>query len=383
MRVASPVMAMPAILSVGAIGGELGRSHNRAVFVTGQRCPAVSFTSQGALMSRFDVYAIGNALVDTEYRVTDEFLARRGIAKGQMTLVEEDHQQDLITALDSEFGMEKRASGGSAANTILAVAAFGGRSFYSCKVASDGTGDFYVHDLHAAGVSSNLKPERDAGTTGTCVVMVTPDAERTMHTFLGITADVSVAELVPDALASSGWLYIEGYLVSSDSARAAVKEARRQARAAGVQIAMTFSDPAMVRFFKPGLAEMLDDGVDLLFCNEEEACLWSGALSAEAALTSLRAIATQIVITRGKEGALIWDGRQAISVPASPATPVDSNGAGDMFAGAYLFGLSRDWSAERAGVFASRAAAAVVGQFGPRLSLDAHSALLRDFNSHG
>lgn len=330
--------------------------------------------------SRFDVYAIGNALVDAEYRVTDDFLNRQGIAKGQMTLVEEAPQQALIAALDSAFGLEKRASGGSAANTIIALAAFGGRSFYSCKVANDGIGDFYVHDLHAAGVASNLKSERESGVSGTCVVMVTPDSERTMNTFLGITSDVSVSELVPEALAAARWLYIEGYLVSSDSARAAVLEARRQARAAGARIALTFSDPAMVRFFKAGLAEMLDDGVDLLFCNEEEACLWSETDSVDAALTSLKSIAKQIVITRGKDGALIWDGEQQIAIAASAATPVDSNGAGDMFAGAYLFGLTRDWTPERAGALASVAAAAVVSQFGPRLPLEAHTALLRAFN---
>lgn len=329
---------------------------------------------------RFDVYAIGNALVDAEYRVTDDFLTRHGIAKGQMTLVEEAPQQALIAALDSEFGLEKRASGGSAANSIIAVAAFGGRSFYSCKVASDGTGDFYVHDLHAAGVSSNLKPQRDAGTSGTCVVMVTPDSERTMHTFLGITADVSIADLIPEALSTSQWLYIEGYLVSSASARAAVKEARRLARAAGVRIAMTFSDPAMLRFFKPGIAEMLDDGVDLLFCNEEEACLWSDAPTVEAALENLKSVADHIVITRGREGALIWDGKQQIAVASVPVVALDSNGAGDMFAGAYLFGLTRRWTPAQAGALASRAAAAVVGQFGPRLPLEAHTELLHRRN---
>lgn len=332
-------------------------------------------------MAHFDVYAIGNALVDTEYRVTDDFLGRHGIAKGMMTLIDEPQQHALLSALDSEFGMEKRASGGSAANSIIAVAAFGGSSFYSCKVASDGTGDFYVHDLHAAGVSSNLKAERDTGTTGTCVVMVTPDAERTMHTYLGITSDVSTQELNPEALAASRWLYIEGYLVSSESARTAVREARHIARRHGIPIAMTFSDPAMVRFFKQGLAEMLDDGVDLLFCNEEEACLWADALTVGHALDSLKQIARQIVITRGKAGALVWDGEREISIAPTPVTPVDSNGAGDMFAGAYLFGLTRGWNPERAGALASKAAAAVVGQCGPRLPLDSHAALLREFNA--
>ncbi|MES2917195.1 MAG: adenosine kinase [Pseudomonadota bacterium] len=331
--------------------------------------------------AHYDVYAIGNALVDVEYRVTDDFLDRHGISKGQMTLIDEEAQQRLITALDSEFGLEKRASGGSAANSIIALAAFGGRSFYSCKVASDGTGDFYVHDLHAAGVSSNLQPVRETGVSGTCVVMVTPDTERTMHTFLGITSDVAVAELVPEALQASRWLYIEGYLVSSDSARAAVAEARRIARAHGVQLAMTFSDPAMVRFFKPGLAEMLDDGVDLLFCNEEEACLWGDVLTVEHALESLKKIARQIVITLGSQGALVWDGHELTRIAPAPALPVDSNGAGDMFAGAYLFGLTRGWSPARAGCLASHAAAAVVSQFGPRLPLEHHGALLRENNA--
>jgi fructokinase len=136
----------------------------------------------------------------------------------------------------------------------------------------------------------------------------------------------------------------------------------------------------MVRFFKPGLAEMLDDGVDLLFCNEEEACLWSDAPSVEVALANLKGIARQIVITRGKDGALVWDGARQIAIAPSPATPVDSNGAGDMFAGAYLFGLTRNWSPQRAGALASRAAAAVVSQFGPRLPLEAHTALLHELN---
>lgn len=327
----------------------------------------------------YDVYAIGNALVDMEYRVSDDFLARQGIAKGQMTLIDADRQQQLLAALDQEYALEKRACGGSAANTIIAVTAFGGRSFYSCKVANDAGGDFYTQDLHAAGVHSNLQPEREAGTTGSCVVMVTPDSERSMNTFLGITSDVATSELVPSALAASRWLYIEGYLVSSDSARAAVGQARQQARAHGVKIALTFSDPAMVRFFKPGLAELLDDGVDLLFCNDEEARLWSGSDSVEAALEALKTIAGHIVITCGRDGALIWDGQQRHHIAPTPVTAVDSNGAGDMFAGAYLFGLSQGWSPARAGALASRAAAAVVSRFGPRLALADHAPLLQDF----
>lgn len=324
----------------------------------------------------YDVYSIGNALVDIEYRVTDEFLTEHGINKGMMTLVEEDAQHQLMQSLEKRYGLTKRASGGSAANSIIALSYFGGRAFYSCKVASDATGDFYMKDLHAAGVTSNLGADREAGTSGTCVVMVTPDTERTMNTFLGITSDVSTRELVPAALKASRWLYIEGYLCTSDSAREAVLEARRQAREAGVKIALTFSDPAMVQFFKPQLAVMVDDGVDLLFCNHEEAKLWSGSATVEAALDALKAHARQIVVTCGKDGALVWDGERTLTIAPHPVTPVDTLGAGDMFAGAFLYGLSQGWALEKCGALAARAAAAVVSQFGPRLPAEAHALLI-------
>ncbi len=324
----------------------------------------------------YDVYAIGNALVDVEYQVTDEFFTQHGIQKGVMTLVEADAQHQLLQSLEKRYGLTKRASGGSAANSIIALSYFGGRAFYSCKVANDSTGDFYMHDLHAAGVTSNLGDVRPSGTSGTCVVMVTPDTERTMHTYLGITADVSVAELNPQALASSKWLYIEGYLCTSASAREAVREARQLARAAGTRLAMTFSDPAMVQYFQPQLAEMLADGVDLLFCNEEEAKLWAGTDSVEAALNSLKPHARQIVITLGKAGALIWDGEQSLSIPAVATQALDTLGAGDNFAGAFLHGVSQGWPLEKAGRLAAATAAAVVSQFGPRLSAVQYPPLL-------
>lgn len=328
----------------------------------------------------YDVYALGNALVDQEYLVSDAFLEQQGISKGQMTLIDDTQLTTLTAALKKETSFKKRASGGSAANTVMAVAAFGGHSFYSCKVANDEIGDFYMNDLHAAGVHSNLAGEREAGTSGTCLVMVTPDAERTMNTFLGITANVSHQELVPTALKQSRWLYIEGYLVTSDSARAAVQEARAQARAHGVHIAMTFSDPAMVQFFQPGLREMMGNGVDLLFCNEQEAKLFADCQSIDQALQTLQTVASHVVVTLGAKGAVIMHHGQRINIAPSPATPVDSNGAGDMFAGAYLYGLTQGFSCEQAGLLASRAAAAVVSQFGPRLPLDQHKEILASLN---
>ena len=184
---------------------------------------------------KYHVFGIGNALVDKEFEVTEDFLAANGIQKGMMTLIDANQQQQLMAGLVETFGLKKRASGGSAANSIVAVSQFGGKAFYACKVANDETGEFYMHDLHAAGVSSKLDQVRCAseGVTGKCLVMVTPDAERTMNTFLGITADFSEAELHLDELVQAQYLYIEGYLVTSDVSRAAVLKAREVAKANG------------------------------------------------------------------------------------------------------------------------------------------------------
>lgn len=330
---------------------------------------------------RYDVYGIGNALVDLEYRVEDDFLHQHGIAKGMMTLAEADTQARLLTSLEQAHPRMKQASGGSAANSVIAAAAFGASTFYSCKVAADALGDFYRADLIAAGVATNLAEQRPAGTSGTCVVMVTPDGERTMNTFLGITADVSRAELDLDALTASRWLYIEGYLCTSDSARAAVAEAVRAARAAGTQIALTFSDPAMVQFFRPQLTELLGDGVDLLFCNEAEALGYTGTTDLDQALAILRQHARQGVITRGGAGAWAWTAQAVIEVPPQPTTVLDTVGAGDSVAGAVLYGLARGWTLGDSTRLAMRIAAEIVAQYGPRLPLQRYRELLAEVQS--
>lgn len=330
------------------------------------------------MTDRLDIYAIGNALVDLEYRVEDAFLATHGIEKGIMTLADAEAQGRLLAALDAGHARVKQACGGSAANTIIAASAFGARCFYSCKVASDTLGHFYRDDLIAAGVATNLREQLPEGTSGTCVVMVTPDTERTMNTYLGITADVSAGELDPDALGRSSWLYIEGYLCTSETARAAVAQARDTARAAGARLSLTFSDPSMVQYFQPQLRELLGDGVDLLFCNEDEARGFAGTDDLDAALGTLRQHASQGVITRGGDGAWAWTRDAVIELPAVPVQAVDTLGAGDSFAGAVLFGLSRGWSLEASTRLAMRTASAVVGQLGPRLEREHYQRLLQE-----
>lgn len=327
-------------------------------------------------MKKYHLYALGNALVDMEFSVDDAFLAQMNIEKGFMTLVDQERQQTLLQALNQQQG--KKACGGSAANTIIATQYFGGQSFYSCKVANDERGKFYLDNLAAAGVHT-LNHERESGITGSCLVFITPDAERTMNTFLGITADVSDYEVEPNAISNAQFVYIEGYLVTSPTARAAAIQVKEIARANNVKVAMTFSDPSMVTYFKDGINDMLGDGVDLLFCNQEEANTWAETDSLEESIEALKKIAHSFVITLGAQGALIFDGSTLIEIPSYPTKAVDTNGAGDMFAGAYLYGITAGYTPKQSGHLASLAAAKVVSQFGPRLRPEQHGEILQQW----
>ena len=332
-------------------------------------------------MARFDLYGLGNALVDTEYHISDELLVGLGVEKGMMTLIDDAQLVVLEEQLRSRGKLKKQASGGSAANSLIAAANFGAKVFYSCKVADDELGVFYHQDLVDSGVATNLDQIREPGTTGRCLVMVTDDAERTMNTFLGITGDLGPHEIDETALKASSMLYIEGYLASSDKAREAAIRAHQIAKDAGIQVALTFSDPAMVTYFKDQVSEMVGDGVDLLFCNEQEAMTWTGEESIEGALTALSNTATQWVCTRGKDGATVFDGVKRFDIPGRVVKPVDTNGAGDMFAGAFLYGLSNDWGFEKSARFGVHTSGYLITQYGPRVALTNHAILLEEFEA--
>ena len=330
-------------------------------------------------MTKLDVYGIGNALVDKEFEVDDAFFSEAGIKKGFMTLIDATQQEQLLSLLNRRYPLKKRAGGGSAANSLYALSQFGGHAFYSCKVANDETGDFYVEELGNANIKTNLSQLREEGNTGRCIVMVTPDAERTMLTHLGISQYVSEAELKLDVAASAKYVYIEGYLVTSDSARTAAKRLKSAAEQAGVKTAMTFSDPAMVEYFSDGINELIGSGVDLLFCNENEAKIWAGEDDFNSACKKISTVARQFAITRGANGALLFDGNDYIDIAPNKVSAVDTNGAGDMFSGAFLYGITQGMSFRDAGDLASLASATVVSQFGPRLAPAQHTELLLKF----
>lgn len=324
-------------------------------------------------MSKYDVYGLGNALVDMEFEIHDQFLQDNKIDKGVMTLVDENLQHELISQLDAFEG--NKASGGSAANSLIAVSAMGGSAYYSCKVADDDLGHFYLDDLKAAGVNCNMDGKHKGGITGKCLVMVTPDAERTMQTFLGVSSELSPYEVSEEAIKNARYCYLEGYLTTSETGKAANITAREFAQANNVKTALTFSDPFVVEHFRDGFTETIGDGIDLLFCNEAEALTFTGKQSIDEAAQVIKTFATTFAITLGARGALIYDGNNQIDIEAHPVKAVDTNGAGDLFAGAFMYGLTHGLNFEEAGKLASKASSQIVSQFGPRLRLDQYQSL--------
>ena len=318
---------------------------------------------------KYHIYGMGNALVDIGTEVSDQFVQEHAIEKGVMTLVDEARQHQLAKAI--HLPSSDMQCGGSAANTIIGAAQFGARCYYSCKVANDEMGNFYHQDLASNNVDTNLSHgAHEEGITGKCLVMTTPDAERTMHTYLGITANYSNKEIAIEALRESDYLYIEGYLVTGAHSRAAMIEAKQLAEQNDVKTALTFSDPSMVKYFRDQMTEVVGGGIDLLFCNEEEALLYTRAETIEKAQEALKSIARSFVVTLGPKGALVFDGNNFYSIQSFDTVPVDTNGAGDLFAGAFLYGITHGKSFEEAGTLASLAASKVVSKFGPRLSAE-------------
>ncbi|MEQ8484824.1 MAG: adenosine kinase [Pseudomonadales bacterium] len=330
----------------------------------------------------YDVYGLGNALVDMEYRVDEGFLKRHGIAKGHMTLVDEDRLMDLERGL-TEYPAE-RMSGGSAANTIIAVQNFGGRAFYSCRLADDEVGRFFLHDLGAAGVATNGNALEApiSGHSGRCLVLVTPDAERSMNTCLGISTRLSTGDIEEQALARARYFYVEGYLSSSADALAAAVACRELAESAGVKTVVSLSDPSMVALFRDNLESILGNGVDHLFCNEEEALSWAGTDRLDIAVNELRDIGRTLNVTLGRRGSLAVSGHQETLVPGYEVRAVDTNGAGDMYAGACLYGWCAGMDPNQAAAFGNFAAGQLVQTYGARLRhRDDYQKVLRGFKA--
>jgi sugar/nucleoside kinase (ribokinase family) len=328
----------------------------------------------------YDVYGIGNALVDIVTEVDPDFFNKNQVEKGLMTLVDEKRQEQLMKAID--MNKSKMACGGSAGNTMIAISQFGGKSFYSCLVAKDELGKFFLEDLKRNGVDTNLTYERlSTGITGKCLVMTTPDAERTLNTFLGISSMLSPEHVDESAIKSAAYLYLEGYLVTSPGGLEAMKEAKKIAEKNNVKTTLTFSDPSMVKYFSKQMEEIVGASVDMLFCNEEEAMIYTGTDSITEAREKLKQVAKHFAITMGANGAIIYDGDTFITIEPYKAKALDTNGAGDMFAGAFLYAINHNHSYAEAGKLASLASSRVVAQYGPRLTPDQVKKVMSDLTA--
>jgi len=324
----------------------------------------------------YDVMAIGNALVDHEYVLSDAALEETELTKGNMTLAGIEEQQQLLAYFKlAEIEPSKQAGGGSAANTMFTFASLGGKPFYACRVGDDDQGAFYLRDLHEAGVATSDKSIHAGGVTGSCVVAVTEDGERTMQTYLGTSSEIVADNVDFDALTQADWLYIEGYLAMSESIQPAMTQLRQQAGIHNAKIAVSFADPAVVKFAKDGLLNMLGNKVAVIFCNSEEAKLFTDKKQVKAAARALLEYCQIAVVTDGANGAVIAhqptdEAEVEVYDVATPAVAnvIDTNGAGDNYAGAFLYALSQQYSLPECGRLASEISAQVIQQFGPRLA---------------
>ncbi len=323
----------------------------------------------------YDVFGLGNALVDTEVNIDDGFLRTHHIAKGHMTLVDGDQMETLAAAVEEL--PKNSCSGGSAANTIYAVQALGLSACYSCKLGSDATGDFFIRDLAASGVDLNANAQTAEGNSGRCLVLITGDAERTMMTDLGISIALSKIEVDDEALRQSRYYYVEGYMSASATATEASVHCREVCEAHEIGVAVSLSDVSMVEFCRANLEQMLGNGIDQLYCNFEEALAWANTDRLDVAIAELKDIAREVYITLGAKGSVAVS-KDGIKEAAGVAVkPVDTTGAGDIYAGACLVARCQDASPLDAARFANHCAAELVTHYGARLNAMADYQQLR------
>lgn len=312
---------------------------------------------------KYDVYGVGNALVDIQANVTDEVLSRLEFQKGVMTLVDEDVQNRVLEALSGDGIF--RSAGGSAANTMLGIADFGGKASYCCKVAQDSIGDFYLDDMQIRGVDLNV--EKGGGQTGTCVILITEDAERTMLTCLGASTSLGPDDLDEDRIQQSKYVYIEGYLFTQEPTRSAALAAIELARKHDVKVAFTVSDPFLIQYHRDEFRELIEGPVDLVFCNLEEARALTGKHDSIDCAHYLHDHAENVALTLGSNGSLLMHEGETIAIEGAKVDAKDTTGAGDMYAAGILYGITNGLTWKQSGHLASNVAGRVVAQIGARL----------------
>ena len=329
------------------------------------------------MSKKYQIVGIGNAMVDVLARVEDSFLSENGIDKGIMQLIDMDRAVELY----GKVGPATEISGGSAANTIAGAAHLGGRTAYVGKVKDDQLGSIFAHDLRAQGVAYETKfAAKDAADeTGRCIVLVSDDGERSMNTYLGVTEFLTPDDIDEDQMAQAEWIYLEGYRFDGPESHEAFAKASAACKTAGGKVSLTLSDPFCVDRHRDAFREMIKSDVDLLFCNRSEMLSMYQTEDFDDALAQAAAEVDIVACTDAENGAHVLSGGQRWHAPAIPTDIVDATGAGDLFAGAFLWGLTNGYDLEACGNMGCIGASEVISHIGARAETD-----LKDlFKKHG
>ena len=310
-----------------------------------------------------DVVGIGNAIVDVLAEADDAFIQKEALTKGTMALIDEARAESLYGKMSA--GVE--ASGGSAANTIAGIASLGGKAGYIGKVADDALGKVFAHDLRATGVKYETAPLKNGPTTARCLILVTPDAQRTMNTFLGASAEFQPGDVDSDLVASGQVTYLEGYLFDRPTAKEAFRQAAAIAHKAGRKVSLSLSDPFCVDRHRADFRDLIRNHVDILFANESEIGSLYEIKDFEEAAGKVRGECEIAVLTRSEKGAVVVTAKDRVAVPAAPVVKViDTTGAGDLFAAGFLFGFTHGKDMTTCAKLGALAAAEIISHFGAR-----------------
>ena len=319
-------------------------------------------------MKDFQIVGIGNAMVDILARCDDAFLAEAGVEKGIMQLIDMPRAIELY----GKIGPAREVSGGSAANTIAVIAALGGRTAYVGKVKDDQLGEIFAHDLRSIGAvyETPLAPATAEDETGRCIVLVTPDGERSMNTYLGVTEYLSPADIDEAQVARADWIYLEGYRFDGPDSQAAFAKAISAAKGQGGKVSLTLSDPFCIERHRDAFRQMIIDGVDLLFCNRAELLSMYQTDDFDGALAQCASEVEILACTDSENGAHVVTAGQQWHVPTAAVDIVDATGAGDAFAGAFLWGLAEGHALDICARMGNAAAGSVIQHIGPRPEAD-------------
>ena len=326
---------------------------------------------------KYDISALGNALVDTQYMISHEFLNEIGLEPDSMTLATPEEHAPIIEKLESIGVSSVSDCGGSATNSLVAASYFGSKCHHVCRVADDEDGQKYLDSLQNAGVNHIGFSKEDSNMpTGKCLIFVSPDAKRTMSSMLGISAYLGSKDIDYDAVVNSKIFYIEGYMVTSNENFNAVTSVLNHLKNKNTLKALSLSDAGIVNGFRNEFKIIESHGIDMIFCNDDEAIAFAGTETFDDAVSFYKEQAYMIAITKGSEGSLIIKNGKEIFSPAESINPVDTNGAGDMFAGSFMHAYLNGFDLASCAEFSNFASSKIVETFGPRLTPDGYREVL-------